>query len=205
MQKAIIYCRVSSARQSTEGHGLDSQEHRCREYANNKGYEVIKAFRDSFTGAGDFLDRPAMTALLSFLDKNPITNYVVIFDDLKRLSRDITFYLKLKREFEARGAKVECPNFTFEETPEGQFIETIIAAQGELERKQNQRQVIQKMKARLEKGYWTFVAPHGYRMIKDSLHGKILRVSDIEASIVKEALTGFAVGRFENKIDVQEF
>jgi DNA invertase Pin-like site-specific DNA recombinase len=146
-----------------------------------------------------------MTALLAFLDKNPVTNYVVIFDDLKRLSRDITFYLKLKREFEARGAKVECPNFTFEETPEGQFIETIIAAQGELERKQNQRQVIQKMKARLENGYWTFVAPHGYRMIRDSLHGKILKVSEAEASIVKEALVGFATGRFENKIDVQTF
>lgn len=34
-----------------------------------------------------------------------------------------------------------------------QFIETVIAAQGQLERLQNRRQTLQKMKARLERGY----------------------------------------------------
>lgn len=205
MQKAIIYCRVSSTRQSSEGHGLDSQEHRCQEYALQRGYKVVKAFKDSFTGAGDFMNRPAMASLLAFLDKDPTTNYIVIFDDLKRLARDTVFYLKLRREFEARGAKVECPNFTFEETPEGQFIETILASHGELERKQNQRQVIQKMKARLEKGYYTFVAPIGYRMVKDPIHGKILKKFEPEAVILKEALDGFASGRFENQINIQKY
>ena len=32
-QKAVIYCRVSSTKQTTEGDGLASQETRCREYA----------------------------------------------------------------------------------------------------------------------------------------------------------------------------
>ncbi|OHB14700.1 MAG: hypothetical protein A2431_00635 [Candidatus Zambryskibacteria bacterium RIFOXYC1_FULL_39_10] len=146
-----------------------------------------------------------MSALLGFLDKDPATNYFVVFDDLKRFARDTVFHLKLRRELDARGAKVGCPNFTFEETPEGQFIETIIAAQGELERKQNQRQVIQKHKARLEKGYWAFVAPPAYRMMKDSIHGQILKRFEPEASILKEALEGFATGRFENQIDVQKF
>ncbi len=204
-QKSIIYCRVSSTRQSTEGHGLDSQEHRCREYAKQKGYDVIKVFSDSFTGAGDFMDRPAMSSLLGFLDKNQTTNYIVIFDDLKRLGRDTSFYLKLRLEFDARGAKVECPNFTFEETPEGKFIETIIAAQGELERKQNQRQVKQKMKARLEKGYWSFVGFPGYDMLKDPIHGQMLKRIEPEASIIKEALEGYASDRFGNQIDVQKF
>ncbi|MCD8570652.1 MAG: recombinase family protein [Alphaproteobacteria bacterium] len=35
--QAVIYCRVSSKKQATGGHGLDSQEHRCREYARAKG------------------------------------------------------------------------------------------------------------------------------------------------------------------------
>ena len=207
MQKAVIYCRVSSIKQSSEGHGLDSQEHRCREFARLKGHEVVKVFRDSFTGAGDFMDRPAMSSLLGFLDKDPINNYMVIFDDLKRLSRDTNFYLKLKREFSARKATVECPNFTFEETPEGQFIETIIAAQGELERKQNQRQVIQKMKARFEKGYWAVRAPLGYTRVKDQLHGLILKPKEPEASIIKEALEGFASGKKHSKVigDDQEY
>lgn len=205
MQKAIIYCRVSSIKQSTEGHGLESQEHRCREYAGRKGYDVVKVFKDSFTGEGDFMNRPAMSSLLGFLDRTPETNYIVIFDDLKRFARDTVFHLKLRREFDARKAKVECLNFTFEDTPEGNFIETILAAQGELERKQNKRQVIQKMKARLDAGYWPFVAPYGYEMIKNALHGKVLSKVDSEAAIVQEALEGFSTGRFENQVAVQKF
>src|SRR3989338_873126 len=167
MQKAVIYCRVSSARQSSEGHGLESQEHRCREHAKQKGYEVTKVFRDSFTGAGDFTRRPAMGSLLAFLDSDLVTNYVVIFDDIKRLARDVGAHLKLRIAFDQRKAKVECPNFNFENTPEGHYVETIIAAGAELERGQNQRQVVQKMKARLENGYWSLVAPPAYRMVKD--------------------------------------
>ena len=68
MQKSLLYCRVSSIRQSSEGHGLDSQEHRCREYASQKGYIVEKVFRDSFTGGGDFMKRPAMSEMLGYID-----------------------------------------------------------------------------------------------------------------------------------------
>ena len=204
-QKAIIYARVSSERQKTEGHGLESQEHRCREYAERKGYEVEKVFKDSFTGGGDFMQRPAMAELLVYLEDRPLVNYVVIFDDLKRLARDTMAHIKLRNSFDALMAKVECPNFTFEDTPEGMFIETILAAQGQLERQQNKRQVIQKQKARLESGYWPFFPPPGYVQKKSPLHGKLLVADEPKASIIREALEGFASGRFQEQMDVQNF
>ena len=43
-QKAVIYCRVSGKKQKAEGSGLDSQEHRCRQYAEAKGYSVEAVF-----------------------------------------------------------------------------------------------------------------------------------------------------------------
>ncbi|MEP0046243.1 MAG: recombinase family protein, partial [Roseobacter sp.] len=52
---AVIYCRVSSVKQRTSGAGLDSQEHRCRQYAEAKGYEVEMVFPDDASGGGDFL------------------------------------------------------------------------------------------------------------------------------------------------------
>src|SRR5690606_23746261 len=36
--KAVIYCRVSSVKQTVRGDGLASQETRCREFAKYKGY-----------------------------------------------------------------------------------------------------------------------------------------------------------------------
>ncbi|UWQ35020.1 recombinase family protein [Leisingera sp. M527] len=202
---AVIYCRVSSTKQKIEGRGLESQEHRCRKYAVDRGYEVEAVFPDDITGGVDFMKRPGMVALLSYLEAQPAKSYVVIFDDLKRFARKTAFHLKLREELARRGARVECLNFKFEDTPEGQFIETVMAAQGELEREQNARQTRQKMQARLEKGYSVFAAPIGYVYGKDKLHGKILTRDEPIASIVQEALEGFAMGRFQSQAEVKRF
>ena len=130
---------------------------------------------------------------------------MVIFDDLKRFARDVEFHIKLRREFANRGARIECLNFSFEDTPEGKFIETIIAAQGELEREQNRRQVKQKMMARVEKGYWVFQAPVGYKFATDRMHGKLLVPDDLIAECLREAFNGYANGRFRSQAEVQRF
>jgi len=201
-KKALIYARVSSITQRDEGHGLESQEQRCRQYAQQNGYEVEAVFKDSITGAGDFRKRPAMVELLEYLDARPAENYVVIFDDLKRLARDVVQHLKLRMEFSARDARVESPNFRFDNSEEGEFIEIMFSAQGALERKQNRRQVIQKMRARLESGYWPFGPRKGYGHIRSKVHGVLAVPTDKGTDILKPALEMFASGVFERKIDL---
>ena len=203
--KAVIYCRVSSIKQRIDGSGLESQEHRCRQYALAQGYEVEAVFPDDASGGGDFMERPGMAALLSYLDAQKGKPYVVIFDDLKRMARDTQFHLKLRQAFKSRGATIECLNYRIDESPEGTFIETILAAQGQLEREQNRRQVVQKMQARVENGYWVFRAPVGYRYQKTKGGGKILVPDEPLASVVKEALEGFAIGRFASQAEVKRF
>lgn len=204
-EKAVIYCRVSSKKQVSEGSGLDSQEHRCREYAETRGLSVEAVFPDDISGGGDFMKRPGMVALLAYLDAKPEEKYVVIFDDLKRYARDTEFHLKLRREMAARGAIRACLNFNFEDSPEGKFLETIIAAQGQLEREQNQRQVIQKMRARLEQGFWAFAAPVGYRYEKGRGRGQVLVKDEPAASVIIEALESYASGRFQSQSEIRRF
>ncbi len=206
ISQALIYCRVSSTKQRLEGSGLESQEQRCRAYAEDKGYLVEGVFPDDVSGGGDFLRRPGMVALLSYLDAQKGKSYVVIFDDLKRFARDTEFHLKLRREFAKRGARIECLNFRFEDSPEGKFIETVIAAQGELEREQNRRQVVQKMKARVENGFWVFRAPVGYKHVPSPTGGgKVLVPDEVLAPVVRAALEGFATGHFASQAEVQRF
>ena len=204
-KKAILYCRVSSKKQVSDGTGLDSQEHRIRQYAATRGYAVEKVFLDDTSGGGDFMNRRGMVELLKYLSKHRHDHYVVIFDDLKRFARDTRFHLTLRERLAAYGATVECPNFKFEDTPEGEFVETVVAAQGALERKQIARQTIQKMKARLEQGYFVFRAPVGYRYEAVKGRGKMLVRNEPWASIVKEALEGFAFGRFQTQTEVKRF
>ena len=151
------------------------------------------------------MNRPGMVALLSYLDAQPSKNYVIVFDDLKRFARDTEFHIKLRREFLTRGARIECLNFKLDDSPEGKFVETIFAAQGELEREQNRRQVIQKMQARIEKGYAVFPAPVGYTYVLDRAQGKILVRDEPIATILADALEGFASGYLQTQAEVKRF
>jgi len=202
---AIIYCRVSSRAQETDGHGLESQETRFRQYASAKNYNVVSVFPDTVTGGGDFMKRKGMVALLAFLDAHPEQRFVVIFDDLKRYARDVEFHLKLKREMDARGAIRECLNFTFQDTPEGELHEIMIAATGQYERKSNARQVSQKMRARMESGYWIHNPPIGYKYEKVKGRGRMLFPNPPLDAIICEAFEGFASGRFQTQAEVKRF
>ena len=160
-------------------------------------------FQETFTGGGDFHDRPALTRLFTYLDKYPYRNYVVVFDDIKRLARETTAHIQLRVELKARNARPESPNFAFDDSPEGQFIETIHAAQAQLEREQNKRQVVQKMKARLEAGYWCLGgAKRGYAMNPTT---RIHEPSEEGLSVLRPALEGFANGTLVRKVDVARY
>ncbi len=205
-RRGLVYARVSSKRQEIEGSGLQSQEGRCKDDLRSIGVHYEKSFFDSYTGGGDFMKRPAMRNLLAYIDANPHKKFLVEFDDLKRFARDVEFHLKLRTAFRVRDVLIKCLNYNFDESPEGKFAEIVMAGQAELERHQNQRQVVQKMKARLEAGYWCVGGvKRGYKMIKDPLHGKLAVPNDAEAQTLKEALEGFSKGIFVRKIDACKF
>ena len=204
-REGLVYARVSSKRQETEGSGLDSQEKRCLDDLRTINVPHHRTFRDSFSGGGDFMRRPAMREMLSYIDANPHRKFVVVFDDISRFARDVIFHLKLRTEFKAREVLLRCPNYNFDESEEGEFVELIFAGKAELDRKQNRRQVIQKMKARMELGYWPFSRKRGYDTVQDVAHGKILVPNKEGETVMREALEGFASARFIRKVDVARY
>lgn len=194
---ALIYTRVSSSKQKTQGSGNESQEIRCREFAKQNGWLVSFVFEDTFTGAGDFMNRPAMRDLINYVKNNTHKKFVVVFDDLKRLSRDTVAFITLIALFKDLDVRIECLNHKFEDTPEGEFIRTILAAHGQLERKQNARQVTQKTEAHLLNGDWPYKAPNGYTAT--NITGNKIRICFINETGkgIQMGLRGFASGRFK--------
>lgn len=198
----LVYVRVSSKKQETEGYGLQGQEERCISFLKAKNVPYEKTYPDTFTGGGDFMNRPQMKQMLAYIDSQPHKKFLVVFDDLKRFARDTEFHIKLRAAFKVRDVSLFCLNYNFDESPEGKFAETIFAAQGELEREQNKRQVVQKMKARLESGYWAFRAKKGYVFQNDILSGKILAPDDSDSVILRSAMMSFIRRDLVRLIDV---
>ncbi len=200
----LVYTRVSSKKQETEGTGLQSQETRCIGDLRTIGVPYLKTFPDSFSGGTDFMKRPAMREMLAFIDANPLKEFVVVFDDLARFARNVEFHLKLRAAFKSRNVMLRCLNYSFDDSPEGEYVELIMAGSAELFRKQNRRQVVQKMKARAEAGYWPFARKRGYNMVHNPAHGKIA-VPNKDGEIIREALEGFASASLLRQIDVARF
>ena len=203
--KAIIYCRVSSAAQVEEGHGLESQETRCREYAARKGYEVIETFYEKAVSGGTF-DRPSFNAMLAFVHgKKSPEGIVVIIDDISRFARDIESHWALRRTLKETGGKLESPSIKFGEDSDSILIENLLASVSQHQRQKNGEQTKNRMRARTMNGYWVFHAPPGYKYAKVDGHGKLLVRDEPLASIIQEALEGFATGRFETQGEVKRF
>jgi site-specific DNA recombinase len=200
--KAVIYFRVSTTRQATEGNGLDSQETRCRMFAEANRLEVIAAFHDD--ASGSLIKRPAMTDMLKFLSpqKEPI---VVIIDDISRLARSIETHITLRAKLAGVGAVLASPSIKFGQDSDSQFFEHLMAIVAEHGRNKNGEQVKARMLARMMNGYWTFNCPTGYEFKKLPEHGKILVKQEPHASTVKEVYEGFAAGRFTSIIEVLRF
>ncbi|WP_156843172.1 recombinase family protein [Novosphingobium aquimarinum] len=204
-QFAVIYCRVSDPKQKTDGHGLESQETICREYAARHGYDVVRVFQDDFTGAHS--NRPAMKEMLKFL-KGQKQTYVVIIDDLSRLARDVVAHAQLREAVKKAGAVMASPSHQFREDSDGRFVENVLASSYQHQREKNAEQTLKRMRARCLDGYWVFQCPAGYRFaeVKDSRgKNKILVRDEPLASVVQEALEGYATGRFQTQAEVQRF
>ena len=204
-KKAVIYCRVSHPKQMREGHGLESQETRCREYARMQGYEVVHAYHEAGI-TGKLLDRPQMQAMLAFLKKHKRKeSYIVIIDDISRLARNIEAHIKLRTAIQEAGGKLESPSIEFGEDSDSRLVEHLLASVAAHQREKNAEQVKNRMRARALNGYWVASPVPGYVYKKVAGHGKMLVRDEPVASVVQEALEGFASGRFETQGEVKRF
>jgi len=154
-QKAVIYVRVSSIAQTIRGSGLRSQEVRCREFADLKGYEVVDVYTDKETGGKR--DREGITAMLKFLKKACRKEpHIVLIDDLNRMARDVRVHFDLRDAINDAGAKLESPTWEFGENSDAIYMETVIAAGAQYQKHKNTEQAKSRMRARAMDGYYPF-------------------------------------------------
>lgn len=202
---AVIYCRVSDIKQTERGTGLESQETRCREYAERRGYTVVAVFAEQITGK--VMKRDAMTAMLDYIRTHRRAGIVVIFDDISRLARDVVAFWTLCEQIISLGGTPESPTQEFNNDPDTKLKLTIMAGVAQHFREKNRDQTKNRMRARIQNGYWVFQAPVGYVFPKEKQKGRgaLMKVDEPVASVVREALEGYASGRFETPADVGRF
>ncbi len=202
-QNAVVYCRVSDPKQTVNGHGLASQETRCREYAGYNGYTTKEVFHDDMTGG--LAERPGIHAMVEFLNSRRDEQWTVIIDDITRWARDVEAHWALRHMVNATGAKLESPTLKFGEDADSIMLENLLATMSQHHRQKNAEQTKNRMRARTQNGYWVFQAPVGYRYKKVRGEGSVLVRDEPAATVITEALEGYASGRFDTQAEVKRF
>lgn len=199
--QAVIYARVSSAKQVSEGHGLDSQIHRCQQYAQGKGCPVINTFTDGGI-SGTLSDRKGVNELLLYLFDHPQT--VVIIDDVSRLARDTLIFKELQKKIELLKCRIEFLNQNQGTGVDAEMVIDLAAVMASYTGKKNREQVKNRMLARMQAGYWILPCPIGY-CFDPSDKIKIPKLKQPEAGIIQEGLKKLANGTLTRLQDFVEF
>ncbi len=83
--KCVIYCRVSSKEQEETGYSLPSQEKLLVEYANRKGFEVVRSFAPAESASGA-KQRKIFGEMMEYLKKKDVP--ILLCEKVDRLTRN---------------------------------------------------------------------------------------------------------------------
>lgn len=175
MQKALIYCRVSTEEQANEGYSLDAQQKLCSKFAEENGYQVSEVFRDEGK-SGTNLNRPALQSLLSKCQEDRSIKAVII-QDTDRLARNAQNHLYIRMFLKKAGIQfISVSQPMINDSAEGNMIDTILASVNQFQSDQNSQKTKKGLQEKFEQGYWPGWAPLGY--LNREVNGQKIAVPD---------------------------
>lgn len=130
---ALIYRRVSTLRQASDGVGLDTQDVKCRAHAARMGWDVADTFTDEGVSGTDGLDtRPGLTALINKAHATP--GAIVVVYSVSRLARRQKLLWQLLDDRDGFGLSISSATEAFDNTtPTGRAMLGMIAVFAQLE------------------------------------------------------------------------
>ena len=165
-QRAVLYCRVSTADQSCL-----RQERDLTAFAARAGYDVVGVFKE--TGSGAKLDRAERRKVMALAQRREVD--VVLVTELSRWGRSTLDLLHTLKELETWRVSVIAMNgLAFDlSTPHGRMMATIIAGIAEFERELIQERIRSGIAAAKARGKRLGRQP-GQRPKSDRLAPKVL-------------------------------
>jgi DNA invertase Pin-like site-specific DNA recombinase len=193
MVGAVIYIRVSTKEQ-TENLSLSTQLKACDEYCQRQGFEVLARFREEGESAKS-ADRTELQKMLHYcrLHKGRV-QFVVVFN-LTRFAREKYDHFVLRAHLKSLGISLRSATEPIDDTSTGKLMEGVLAAFAQFDNDVRSERTRGGMRAALELGRWTFLAPLGYLNAPRAM-GNSLIPDPERASLVRRAFQDFATGRF---------
>lgn len=134
IDRVAVYLRVSTDEQRRSGLGITAQRERCEAMATVKGWPAPVVYADEGkSGTIENLKRDGLRDLLEAVQAKRVD--AVIVNDISRIARRSRLVLEAIEMMDKAGVMfVSCKEAFDTTTPQGQFVLTLFAALGQLER-----------------------------------------------------------------------
>lgn len=187
---AVIYVRVSTKEQ-TENLSLPTQLKACEEYCARQGLTVIERFVERGESAKT-ADRTELQQLLTFCRKQKGRVSFVIVYNLTRFAREKYDHFALRACLSGLGISLRSATEPIDDTSTGKLVEGVLASVAQFDNDVRSERTRAGLRAALERGRWTFVAPLGYLNSPTRGGGASLIPDPERAALVVQAFEDFA-------------
>ncbi len=196
--KAIIFARVSTKRQETEGLSLEEiQLPRARSYASDQKLTVVKEFKISETGS-EYKARNKFNEMVTYAKKNKITDIITFrVDRMTRNFRDSVLIDDLRKKHKVRLHFIDDRLVLSQESRSNEIIQwdfKVMFAKSQLERIKEDG--MNTKMSKLERGELPWTAPYGYNNISLDNRHKTVQPDDFTSEVVKSMFKHFATGAY---------
>ena len=184
MQKAVIYIRVSTDEQATNGLSLQGQEKSAREYCRNNNIEVAEVFCDAGASAKT-ANRPQLIASIAYCTENykEIDYYLVWkMDRLARMAYDTAV---IDANLQKLGIQLRSVTEPITNSPIGSLTKTMLAGFAQFDNDVRAERSTSGVRRRIEEGGWPHMAPLGYKNYTDTFRRPTLEKTEQAPLIAK--------------------
>lgn len=202
MKRAAIYLRVSTSEQAErdlnpEGYSIPAQREACRRKAQQMEVMVAGEYVDQGESARS-ADRPQLQAMLARLEESRDIDYVIVHK-VDRLARnrldDVTITLRAQQA----GAQLVSVSESIDETPSGQLLHAIMAANAEFFSRNLGLETKKGLRQKFQSGGTVGLAPLGYVNTAMQVEGREIRTvmpDEERAPLIKWGFEAYATGEW---------
>ena len=189
MTHAAIYVRVSTARQAERDLSMPDQIAQCRQFCDQRGWEIVQVFEEPGASALDE-GRPVFQELI-YRATGPDRPFdFVVVHSLSRFSRDALHSELYVRKLRKAGAELVSITQDIGQDASGEFIRKVLNVFDEHQSRENAKHVHRAMMENTRQGFWNGSSPpFGYKTIVAERRGskdkKALVIDEAEAPLVR--------------------
>ena len=181
-RRAVVYVRVSTARQAEDGLPIESQVEQCQAKAHALGARVLRVFRDEGL-SGRTTRRPAFVEAMEFCEQTRVDLFICW--STSRFARNRLDAALHKRTLARLGTKLVYVSQDFGDADDAWLTEAIIEVIDEQYSRTIAKDTRRSMRKNAEDGYWNGgKVPFGFETVAAGKRRK-LAVRETEAVIVR--------------------